>query len=328
VTDYIWPTRLTPNASEWRLVANTASFISPLSGTTRTLARGGDRWACTLTFNNLQNNDRALLQSFLSQLRGQANRCYLWDHSYVQRGAFATRNLVPDFSSYTPWTAQYAAVVLTDNIARIQAQTHTGVQNPWLYMTTNATVTSGLPYAVRCLFERSSTGTASMSPYSSDGSTASATYSTAAGLRTLAKTMASTSASFAVVIDGTGTSTVAGDYAVVPYVSMSRCMLVNGASQAGSVLYVTGTLTDADLLPGDRIEVGGEYHMVAEAMWASAGSGSIRLTRPLRSSPTNGSAVVVHQPLCKMLLADQTVGWSNQPGQFSSFSVSFIEDIA
>jgi hypothetical protein len=29
-----------------------------------------------------------------------------------------------------------------------------------------------------------------------------------------------------------------------------------------------------------------------------------------------------------MMLSDQTVGWSNVPGGFSSFSVSFIEDIA
>ena len=39
MTDYFWPQHLVPSASSWSLVANTAAFTSPLSGTTRTLRR-------------------------------------------------------------------------------------------------------------------------------------------------------------------------------------------------------------------------------------------------------------------------------------------------
>jgi hypothetical protein len=321
MTDYFWPTTLVPNTSEWRFIANTAAFSSPLTGTTRTVGRGGDRWAATLTFNNLTSSNRSHLQSFLTQLRGQANRVYVYDHAY-------RFNVLPDLLSYTPWTAQYSALTLADGIARIQATSHTAGQFPWIYTTSAFVVENAATYAVRCFFTRSSTGTASMGPYAHDGITPTSSYSTAAGLRTVTKVVAAPTCSYAVVIDSTATSTAVGDYAVVPYVSMSRCMTVNGGSQTGLILNVTGQITDFSLLPGDRVEVNGEYHEIVEALWASAGSGHIRLARPLRSSPANGAAVVVHEPLCKMMLADSTVGWSNSPGGRSSATVDLIEDIA
>lgn len=94
MSDYTWPGTIVPNASEWRLIANTAAFVSPLSGMTRTLARGGDRWACTLTCNNLVGAKRAVLQAFLARLRGQAHRVVLPDHAYNRRGTQTANVLV------------------------------------------------------------------------------------------------------------------------------------------------------------------------------------------------------------------------------------------
>ena len=89
MTDYTWPSTLIPSASEWRFISNTAAFISPLSGTTRTLGRGGDRWAASLNFNALITDDRATMQAFISRLRGQMHRVVLPDHSYKRRGLLA-----------------------------------------------------------------------------------------------------------------------------------------------------------------------------------------------------------------------------------------------
>jgi hypothetical protein len=94
VTDFTWPTNLVPSSSEWRFIANTAAFTSPLSGATRTLGRGGDRWACTLQFNALIGDARSEMQGFIARLRGQANRVILPDHSYKRRGALAANILV------------------------------------------------------------------------------------------------------------------------------------------------------------------------------------------------------------------------------------------
>ena len=94
MSNYTWPTEVIPSATEWRLVSNTAAFFSPLSGTTRTLSRGGDRWACSVTCANLAGDKRAILQAFLARLRGQVHRVILRDHAYNKRGTLAVNPLV------------------------------------------------------------------------------------------------------------------------------------------------------------------------------------------------------------------------------------------
>lgn len=100
MTDYTWPTDVLPSASEWRLMSNTGAYPSPLSGTVRTVSRGGDRWACSLTFQNLPAAARAELRAFLARLRGQVHRVVLGDHSYTRRGAL-TANFVVNGASQT-----------------------------------------------------------------------------------------------------------------------------------------------------------------------------------------------------------------------------------
>jgi hypothetical protein len=94
VASYTWPTGITPSSSEWRLVANTAAFVSPLTGSTQTLGRGGDRWTCTLTFSALIDPNRRTLMAFISRLRGQANRVVLPDHAFTRAGTLAGTPLV------------------------------------------------------------------------------------------------------------------------------------------------------------------------------------------------------------------------------------------
>lgn len=94
MTDYTWPSTVIPTSSEWQLVANTAAFVSPLSGTTRTLARGGSRWACSLSCRNLRAEKRATLLAFLTRLEGQRHRVVLPDHAFVKRGTLAVNPLV------------------------------------------------------------------------------------------------------------------------------------------------------------------------------------------------------------------------------------------
>jgi hypothetical protein len=93
VTTYTFPA-VTPQSSSWGLESNTAVFGDPLKGTAQTLARPGAKWVATLTFNALDADDRATLQAFLVQLRGQENRASLYDHSHTQRGALGGTPLV------------------------------------------------------------------------------------------------------------------------------------------------------------------------------------------------------------------------------------------
>jgi hypothetical protein len=116
----------------------------------------------------------------------------------------------------------------------------------------------------------------------------------------------------------------------VGYVSMSRCALINGAGQTGTVVQ-TDTIPSATdlLLPGDMVQIGDYLYMVT--MRYRATNGTLHITPPLRTSPADNAPVIIHQPMARMMLADQTVGWSNVPGTrtsaLSSITVEFVEDL-
>lgn len=328
MTDYVWPADIAPSASEWRLVANTAAFSSPLSGSTRTLARGGDRWACSLQFSNLTDSKRARLQAFLARLRGQANRCWLWDHSYRKRGTFPSGELLPNplNASAPAWTASaYAALLVSDGVLRLTAGAHTAGQFPTATQAT--TVVSGGAYVGRAAIEYASSTAATFGAYINVGTAGGTSYATTLGLRRASAVSDGTSGVFGLVYDD---DVVAGNYFDTSYVSMSRCALVNGGSQTGSVVAVDAIPSATDLLlPGDLVQIGDYLYMVAARF--SSTDGRLHITPPLRSSPADNAPVIIHQPMARMMLSGQTVGWSNQPGgrvgAISSMTVDFVEDL-
>jgi len=89
MTTYAFPTladsRLV-NSLVVGLITNAKVSISPLTGAIQKAARGGQRWHFQLALNNLQGNDRALLQSFLAKLDGPVNDFTVHDHSYTRQG--------------------------------------------------------------------------------------------------------------------------------------------------------------------------------------------------------------------------------------------------
>lgn len=78
-----------PASSDWRLITSTVMQVSPLTGKTQTINRGGERWAVTLTYRNLQRGPAAVLMATLASLRGQLGRLTLPDHAYQRSGALA-----------------------------------------------------------------------------------------------------------------------------------------------------------------------------------------------------------------------------------------------
>ena len=332
MTDYVWPTDLIPNASEWRLVANTAAFASPLSGSTRTLARGGDRWACSMQFNALTGAERARLQGFLARLRGQANRAWLWDHAYRRRGTFPTSELLPDIgASLSAWTLN---TNVTGSSADGVARLHRSITAAGALLYKSTAVAVGNAYGMRvALAQSNNTDTANMTISNGAFDTT---------LKTGAATGAGGGVSFDVwtaseaspYVTGNASVGTAGNYYDFSLLSLARCALVLGASQTGSRVAANGLPVSSTgiLLAGDMVQIGNDRHMLTATLSSdSGGNGVMHITPPLRSSPANGAAIQIYQPLCKMMLADQTVGWSNVPGTrtsaLSSITVEFVEDL-
>ena len=69
-----FPSIITPQSVEWELVSNVQSFTSPLTGATQTLRMPGERWKFSFTYENLDDDNTALLTAFIAKARGGAER--------------------------------------------------------------------------------------------------------------------------------------------------------------------------------------------------------------------------------------------------------------
>jgi len=70
---------------------NTRSFVSPLSGTTRTESLPGGKWAMSITVQNLKtnpviSNPLQELEAFLFRLNGKEHRAVINDFGYARTG--------------------------------------------------------------------------------------------------------------------------------------------------------------------------------------------------------------------------------------------------
>ena len=93
MTTYTFPS-ITPNQSTIELQSNTQSFVSPITGATKTVDRGGERWLMKLSFNSLQDANRGTLMAFLAKLNGQQHRVSTYNHAANNQGAFGGTPLV------------------------------------------------------------------------------------------------------------------------------------------------------------------------------------------------------------------------------------------
>jgi len=81
------PSTAEPAQVSWGLERNDGSFVSPLSGFTQELERGGARWMATLTWKVLSDKDAAKVSAWAARMSKAGIRCRLPNYGYVQHGA-------------------------------------------------------------------------------------------------------------------------------------------------------------------------------------------------------------------------------------------------
>lgn len=211
-----------------RLIDATAQFNSPLSGTTRTVGRPGDRWGFALDHKSLHGQDKARIEAFIALMRGSTNRALFSPIDYVQRGSFPSAELLSNntFSNGTTgWTAgsQYgisaADFVLTGMRTQVTANAIIASQS--------ITWSANTPYVLRGLF------TQGRGDYSSAGFEATVASvgqmaTTGYGLKVAAIVPASGSDTFR-LNDNQGTALLPGDFVLIPFASLSQCMLADNS---------------------------------------------------------------------------------------------------
>ena len=327
---------ITPRQTSWTYNANTATFISPTSGTMQTVARPGGRWSVQLTYPPLTGANRRKMKAFLAGLDGQSNRFYLSDHSYSISGSVGATEMVTNgefTSGVTGWTSTNAANVAisaTGGGGRLKRVTTT---NASVYPAVLTTV-NGQAYSVAAVYSSvkilGASETVDIRAGTSAGGTSLLQSGSAVTSGRLVGTFTASGTSTYVGFGLAGTGS-AGSIWDLHSFSVAKCFLVSGASQTGSVLKVDGAAASQTglLLSGDFIEVPGSgLHMVtADVDSDSSNVAYIAIKPALRASPADNAAVVLHKPSMKAILTGNSAGWSNAPSSLSDFGFEAQEII-
>lgn len=84
-----WPQSIVPATLGWQLVSNSKTFTSTFTGSVQTVRFPGSRWRCSMSFNNLTDEQARILEAFVAELDGESGRVKIsdWARSgLTQRG--------------------------------------------------------------------------------------------------------------------------------------------------------------------------------------------------------------------------------------------------
>jgi hypothetical protein len=320
------PAGLGASAINWRLQRNVAEFVNPLGQTKQFVERSGYVWKTTLKFAIWQDYAADLLAAFLEQ--ATAASAWMWVSPQQQRynGALSSPELLSNgtfLTDTTGWTAGGSA--LSMNARRMKILNSGAASGS---ATQNVTVTTGSPYIL--LADRRRGKVANWRAQLKSGATndVNQTYTTE-GRSTELWTPTAGSNSVVLLTD----TAVANDTAYWENVSLARCLTVNGAAQTGNRLNVSGgpISTNGALLAGSFVcfSVGTIFQMVRlieDLDTDGSGNGQMAFSPALRSSPANGTAIVIRNPFVRCKLSQTSSAHDVAAPNFQSFAVELTED--
>lgn len=116
-------------------------------------------------------------------------------------------------------------------------------------------------------------------------------------------------------------------------VKTTTTAVASGTSQTGSALHLKGlpASTNGLLLKGDPVEIiTGSTSQLVRTRTAlnsdAAGLGYFEFEPPLRISPSDNAAVIIHNPMCRMMMENNVNGWTDRIGGFSDLEFAAMED--
>lgn len=336
MSDLLLPPWVRVSGGRFDFLSNTTAFPSIFNGGLRSVGRAGDRVRVSINTQNASDREdspnAALLKARRAHLRGQANRIYYTDAGYSMRGSFPAAELLANSdwaSGTTSWSTSdsNATLAVTDRVLR---STRASVSGDVQIRAAVVTVVSGAVYAARVM---AAAGRGAMDYRLRLGTTAGGTDIAAdssdwiaQGMRTLVGTASGTTMHFSIA-DGIGSRAI-GDYMDFQYVSLSRCALIDGASQTGSDLNIDALPASETGLAryGDWCQIGNQLHMIVASLDSdSSGQGVLHLAYPPRETPSDNAPVIFHQPFGRFVLTGNEGGWDQSPGVFSNHDFELVE---
>ena len=113
MTTYTWPANIYPSTSTLQWMDNSARFVSPLSGATRTVNRPGGRWRLTMSFQARKPATAQTLEAFLFRLEGATHRAVIPDFAYERQGTGGGVEASPVYTPVVDGAGQTGRTLLT-----------------------------------------------------------------------------------------------------------------------------------------------------------------------------------------------------------------------
>ena len=115
---------------------------------------------------------------------------------------------------------------------------------------------------------------------------------------------------------------------------MTGTPLINGAGQTnGWALSTDGWTPDITLLAGNKfsfVNADGNHELkmlTTDAVVDGSGNADLDIFPDIHSAPADNAVITIEKPLGKFMLTSNSLDLDNQPGDWTSFNISAIEDI-
>lgn len=280
-------------------------------GATQRNSYGGLRPRFVRT-HTVRQEEMAVLLSTIFDTDGRYNAVHSKLHQ-LRRGAFTSTELVTNgtfANGTTGWSVSDAAqleIAVSDRTLRVKRVA--AGSDAFVRLAALSGFGGTFPYYVARVFVRAGRGplrfTLRMGTTQDGNEIAESSTVTTQGLVELAGSVPG--ATVHLSIKDLFTTKSANDFCDVVYVSLAKCMLVNGGSQTGSALEVDQTVTSTNgiLLPNDWVSIGGELKCVTAPLNTNAsGQGYLRFKPQLFRSPADNSPIIITDPMGKFLISN------------------------
>lgn len=116
----------------------------------------------------------------------------------------------------------------------------------------------------------------------------------------------------------------------VRYVATTSAAVAATVQSLSGPLYTKGwpVSTDGLLYKGDQIQIGDQLLVLnAPVNSDAAGLATIECYPARYEAPADNDPIIINQPMQKMMLASDSVGWSLRPGVFGDSTIEFVADL-
>lgn len=280
------------------------------------------KWMADVSFPPLIGADRREFDAWLSKAC-RASRTILVEAPFAAAGSFDDAEIITNghlYSDVTSWVA--ASATVTRNSRKIKVE-NSGAASGRAGQ--DVTLVAGKKYALRAAMHRGKVENFKVECYDNDapGSLASVT-ATEEGDTIVLLEPVNTSHNVRLHCN----TSVAADYALYSRISLTRCLLVNGASQTGSAINVDGFDSgDGILLSGDYVEIqtGTGTSELKRLAADLDDDGLMQFEPPIGTSPADNAIIVVNKPCFRGFFPDPKASALYTPPDFSGVAISIEE---